>query len=270
MFATSKGGVAYSGIDEYLGRTAVEKNRIEPRVQVSKGTEALRGTTPTIGYESDGRAYVNVNFTNDLVSVGTQSFDFYLYLVIDGKRYMDDGEGVQVIGSIGNYERDVYGDARTFDAQYKDVLVAREFNNNITVYAGEGVYVKTKLFKDVKYYIDAVRSGDSNFNDTTKQYPDIDNVLTLKSVNFTSSADSVSLSNDYAHYYVYDQDLNPLGRGNDALPFKATYYLANRPLDIEVDVEPVEEPTEEAPLPPAETGGDKAPSNANNNPGTGC
>jgi hypothetical protein len=269
MFGTNDATISRAIVDEeYVSNTAVRKSNIDVRTQVAAGSKVIKDTyLDFVG----GKAQVVVEFVTEWVSTSSQDFDFTTYLTIGGKRQDRNGEGANFIGTLKNYEIDVYKDDDSVDTSHGEVAVARDFVEDIEVELGSGVSIFTKFFDGQKYYGTASRVSDDAADVVFAKYPDVDNVVILKTVGLNSTGDIVRLDTDYSDYYVYDADLNYLGQSNERLPFSSRYYLANRKLDTDVDVEPVaeEEPTE-AYDEGGETGGDIGPSNANANPGTGC
>lgn len=214
---------------------------------------------------------VRIRFATELISVDDIDTEAVVYLKFDGKSAREDRELV-VIANIANRVEEVYKNYDYVDIEDGTVAEAMDFIENMEVYVGNGATVHTKFFKGKKYYCITKRDKDQADDIVFKQYKDVDNVLSFYNVGLNNSGDYVTLSTDYADYWVYDVDMNYIGRGTEKLPFSKKFYLANSKLDIEGEVSEDEgyeyeapEPTEKAPT----TGGDGSSDNVNVNPGTG-
>lgn len=269
MFEWNSDGARYNNTtdDYYLTSQIVRNSKVSARTQVAAGSKAIDKTS--IDYDN-GRAYVLVEFVDEWVSVDELDFEFTTYLLIDGKRRDTDGEGLVFYGTLKNHVIYVYSNDDYVDTSLGEVAHAQDFVSSIEVDLGAGVSIFTKFFKDKKYYGTATRDADEAADVVFAKYPDVDNVVILKTVGLNSTGDIVKLDTDYSDYYVYDKDLNYLGQSNSRLPFSSRYYLANRKLDVD-STDEYEEPGEEPEWTDnADTGGDDGLSNANANPGTGC
>lgn len=211
---------------------------------------------------------VDFKLVEEWVSTGDKDFEVTIYLSFNGKRATD--QEITIIGNIANPEIEVDKNHDYVDISDGYVAVALDFNREVEVYVGNGATVHTKFFKDKKYYCITSRDADQAADVVFKQYKDVDNVLTFKNVGLNNSGDYVTLATDYADYWVYDKDLNYLGRGTEKLAFSHKYYLANSKLDIVGEVEEVDvEEDKEQDVEPPKTGGDGSSDNVNVNPGTG-
>ena len=247
-----------------LTSSQISSGKLTTRVSTSAGSKAIDSVTLD---KRNGR--IEIEFAEELVSTSELDFEFTVYLNIDGSRQSD--YSMTFYGTFENDVIDVYGDEDYVDLSYGVVAEAQEYNSGVEMDLGNGVSIHTKLFKGKSYYGTATRESDEADDAVLKQYPDIDNVVTLKTVGLNSTGDVVKLDTDYSDYYVYDKDMNYLGQSNQMLPYSTKYYLANRQLDVtdaDDDTEEVDAPEESTSNP--ETGGDgSAASNANTNPGTG-
>ena len=215
------------------------------------------------------KGYVKIKYARELVKTDGVDFELTVYAVLDGRR--QDDYSITFIGTVENEVTEVFGDYDSVDTSSGQVAEAMEFNSKIEVDLGNGVVIHTKMFKGKKYYGTATRDADEDADIVFKKYPDVDNVVILKTVGLNSTGDVVKLDVDYSDYYVYDKDMNYIGQSNQMLPYSTRYYLANRKLDVtdDSDAEEGDAPEESGGNP--ETGGDGgAANNANANPGTGC
>lgn len=255
-------GLGGSGV---MSAAEIRASKIKVNATSKAGSKLLSSLEVV---QKDGQ--VVAKFVKEMVSTKSADFEIEIYLTIDGKRKGD--QSATLIGTMENEVISVYDNYDYVDLSNKLVAEAEDFINNIEVDLGNGVSIFTKFFKGKKYYGTASRDADEADDVVFKQYPDIDNVVTLKTVGLNSTGDIVKLDNDYDNYYVYDKDMNFLGMSNEMLPYSSKYYLANKELDVEVD----EDIDEEAPEVEdeegdnASTGGDADfEENANFNPGTG-
>ena len=238
-------------------------SKMNVRMSVSSGSKAIDS------YEFKSKdSKIVVSFVDEFVSTSDLDFDFRIYLIIDGKRQTD--YELQVTGTIENDITEVYADDDYVDLSNGVVAEAQEFVKKVEADLGNGVSIHTKFFKDKKYYGTATRDVEESDDSIMAKYSDIDSVLTLKTIGLNGSGNIVALGDEYADHYVYDKDLNYLGTAKEMLPYSTKYYLSTKKLDIVADEEPDDDGEE---LPPETenpgTGGDEAPANVNDNPGTG-
>lgn len=252
-----------------LSSEEIRENNIAVYTSLQEESRALKKVELL---RSEGR--IKIEWATRFVSVDDKNFALTLALSFDGRR--DDNRALTFTGKIDNKRIKVYGNTNSVNIEEGLIVVPTEFNSKIAVYVGNGATIHTKFFKDKKYYCTTDRDADEADDVVFKKYADVDNVLTFYNVGINNTGDYVTLSTDYADYYVYDKDMKYLGRGNEQLNYSQKLYLANKRLDVDTEEETEtptetdkETPVEKGPNPP--TGGDsgKASSNANNNPGTG-
>lgn len=249
---------------EVLSAQAIRDLKLTIRTSTRGGSQGIDSVTL-----DNRKGHVKIKYVRELVSVDEVDFELTIYAVLDGRR--QDDYSMTIIGTVANEITEVYGDYDSVDTSAGQVAEAMEFNSKIEVDLGNGVTIHTKFFKGKKYYGICTRDPDEQDDVVFKKYPDVDNVVTLKTVGLNSTGDIVKLDTDYSDYYVYDKDMNYLGQSNQMLPYSTKYYLANRKLDVtdDSDVDEADAPEENGGTNP-ETGGDGgAASNANINPGTG-
>lgn len=203
---------------------------------------------------------ITIKYVTEWVSVKDLDFEFTVYLTVNGKR--QDNQGLTFVGTLANDITEVYENDDYVDTSAGVIAHAQEFVPKIEVDLGNGISIHTKFFKDKKYYGTSTRDSDEADDVVFSKYPDVDNVVTLKTVGLNSTGDIVKMSTDYSDYYVYDADLNYLGRASEMLPYSAKYYLANRELNVTGDIDDEISEPEVSPTPGGTTGG--------NNPNTGA
>jgi hypothetical protein len=222
-----------------------------------------------------GLAYVLVTFDDANNKTDEVSYKFDLYLTVNKGRDLDSKTTFE-----GKFAHDFEEVGEGANYSYLDenvpVLKATAYIKELEIDVQKGITLKTKVFKDKKYY--AKVTGDTIEGDDDElvtEYPDIFDVYKFDYSGWASTT-TVRLNDAPAAKPVYtvneDGDLEYLGTTSEDLPLASIYYVADAELDIEV-VEPGDgEPTADDPayVAPAESGGDDAPANINDNPGTGC
>lgn len=272
----ANGAIAYQDnytpniVDRNLTAAEIRDNKITAVANIKAGTSKAIANIELDRQNGE----IDVEYVDRLVSTGSVDYEAEILLAFDGDKDYDNS--VIIYGTLENRVIDVYDEDDYVDISDGTVADPQEFNESVALYVGEGVTVHTKLFKDKKYYCVADRVADEEDYAVMVEYPEVDNVLKLYRVGVNNVNDYVTLSTDYAGYYVYDEDMNYLGRGSETLDFSETYYLAGVEItDVAgetqepvVDEEPVEEQIPNAGNPT--TGGDDvAANNVNANPGTG-
>ena len=217
---------------------------------------------------------LQVEFKDPIVSVKEQEFDFKVYLAKSGSKITE--SEISVTGFQENEKIEVDGDdeVNLSDGQYAKAVA---YTKGIKVDTGNGLFVTTNMFEDQKYYAKSEQNEPSNADeDILAQYPEIESIYTLYSINMKSASNVVTFDID-DKYYVYNQDGKYVGMSTDKLPMADKYYLATKkidmdsgnvdeaPADTDGDTTPVDVDTESP-----STGGDDVAVNVNDNPGTGA
>jgi len=210
---------------------------------------------------------IELSFIGELVSTKEIDFDVDVVLSVDGRRQND--YALTFTGTLANPVLEVYSGESLVDISDGVVIEAVEFNSKVELELGNGVSLIAKLFKGKKYYA-IVSMEPVNGSYPRDAYSEVSEKLTLRTVGFGSS-DKVKLDSRYAGSYVYDEDMNYLGKSSDELPLRSVYYLSNNKLDI-VKETPSEssksgsrKPSQAEPTQPVVS----SPPNVNHNPGTG-
>lgn len=184
---------------------------------VTEGDAALSG----VNIDSHQRRIV-IRYADQLVSTEPVDFEFTVYLSTSGGR--DRGRGLTFKGTLANEVVKV-GSGSKIDLSGGKVAEATADIAKIRVRAGEGLSFSTSFEKGRRYYASCTAVPSSADYKKLKQNPGIDHVLTLRTAGITTSGLTVRLGQDYQKDYVYDKDLNYLGRGNEELPLRKKYYL---------------------------------------------
>ncbi|MDR2932937.1 MAG: hypothetical protein LBV27_07500 [Oscillospiraceae bacterium] len=237
--------------------------KLSIQTQQSGGTKAIKGIK--VKYDSAKNAYIEVEFADSYVATGEQEFKFTIYVLKDKSRIED--SKFEFEGKIKNKEQKIdtsYDFVYTYDVP---VVEADEYLKAIKVDAGNDVIISAKMFAGKKYYARATVKVKSEDDAILTEYPDIDTIYYLDTVNMSGSGNTVKLDIG-DKLFVYNKDLEYIGTTSDDLPFSSKYYVSSKELDVEDagDIETPEGPSEaENP----EMGGDDVPQNINDNPGTG-
>jgi hypothetical protein len=216
---------------------------------------------------------IEVSFTDEFSGVKETDFEFDVYLTLDGRRQTD--YGMTFTGTFGNPVIEVYEGSDYVDISDGSVALAVDSIKELDVDIGNGVIITTRLSKDKRVYGSATHTQDRADDEIMKEYKDIDYAVSLNTVGLNSTANTVTFGHEYTGFYVYDKDLEYLGKAGDKLAYSDKYYLSSKKLEIVEDLEPVdptapvEEPTDPVQTPATTTPG-RTPPNANNVPGTGC
>lgn len=283
---TYEPGVAGVGAYFYkeAGSNATVRNLTSEEIQrsrISLVTQMKGDSSPFKSADIDRtKGQIIVELKDEWVPVASNKFavdfEMLMYLKIDGKSFADDT--VTITGTLKNKEIDVYSNMDYVDLSDGTVAIPREFNKSISVNVGNGVTIHTKMFKDKKYFGISSREGDEEATQVFRAHKEVSNVVTMKVFGLNNDNDYVTFGNDYSDYYVYDANMNYLGRGTDKVKFSTKYYFADNEIEFEEedeeeeteDNEPVDGDEGEENVAPAGTGGDATQSpNVNNNPGTG-
>jgi hypothetical protein len=224
---------------------------------------------------------IEVKFLEELVGTQEQEFDFDVILSIDGRQQRD--YAMNFSGTLANLTIQADDNTDYADISDGEVVEAMDYIRAITLDLGDGVELSTRLSEGRKYYGTAERVPYDDRDQFMDEYPSVEEAIVLKTVGLSGSASTVTLGEGLDSYYVYSEDGEYLGRGNDKLAYSDVYYLSSKKLDLAEDDKPEDatKPTDPAantePTDPTSSAPGTAPSgsvpmsppNANNNPGTG-
>lgn len=211
--------------NQRLTSNEIRAAKLDVRTSNSSGSKAV----DKISIDSR-TGVIEIKYVEEYVSTKDLDFDFTIYLTIDGKRKTS--AGLTFTGTLANETTPVYQGDDYVDTSAGQVAEAQDNIRSIEVDMGGGVSIFAKMTKDKKYYGTTSQNPDDADNKVFQKYKDIDNVVQLKTVGLNQSGDIVKLATDSSEYYVYDSDLNYLGRSNEMLPYSTKYYLAGRKLDV--------------------------------------
>lgn len=261
MFATDTEGK--NPLAEELTAKLLKDSKAAVRVTYDKGSKVI----DSVELKEKDKEIV-IKFVEEWISTGEQDFDFTVYLSLNGKRQSN--EGVTFTGTFKNDSENVDAGYEEYDMSNGTVIEADEFVSKIELDLGNGVTMITKLFKGKKYFGIATMELTDADAELVSKTPAIDNVIYLKTVGLNAASNIVKLDVG-GDYFVYDSEMNYLGKSNENLPYSTKYYLATSELEVEDEEEPEEVEGEDEETNNAETGGDDdVIENVNANPGTGC
>jgi hypothetical protein len=217
--------------------------------------------------QENGRAYVKIEFDNNLRSTNDIDFSMKINLTVNKSTHENSALDLR-----GTYKRDTVevsdDDYGYYDISNGEVLEATSYVRNVEVYIGEGVTIHTNLVSGRKYsgsaYYD-FRYGDEDVFD---EFPSIEQMLYLNVTNLDRNS-KVSFDMPGSGYYVYNAEGEYVGRSNNKVPFSSKYYFSTKSIDLEYylgggDAEP-DDDYNEPPVPL----GDYPTQNSNDNPATG-
>lgn len=231
-----------------LDKRQINDAKLAVKATVASGSKAVEDMTVD---KTNGR--VEIRYRQEFISVEPLDFEFTVYLSLNGKRYSDDG--LTITGTLANEVESLWANSDYVDLADGRVALAEEGVPKIQVDVGNGVSFFTKLTKGKKYYgITSLEPDDTDLS-VFREYPDVDHVLNVKTINLKANGDIVRLAADYEGYYVYNSAMEYLGQANQMLPYSTKYYLANKKLDVQPDDSDYEDPGRPTLEEPADDGG---------------
>ncbi|MCL2034874.1 MAG: hypothetical protein FWG94_09100 [Oscillospiraceae bacterium] len=277
-------GVASAGITKLDANTFViswaarRAAGLSARISVAKGSQFIDGSPSLVEYGKPGGFIgVEIGIKDKIKSVNKHDLAFTVTIAKGSTRIVS--TSVDTTISNGVYEVD----KNTNYAEHIDpkghILNSLAYNSDVEVLVGEEVYFKTRLFQNRRYWAWADMDGWDIDDAMKKQYPAIVEVVNLDWLGYNDVTTTVNFK-DFAsdNYWVYSVDsdggLVYAGRSNQWVELNSTkYYLANRELNVDSDIEPeddIDDEYDDVPEINPITGGDDVyPSNVNDNPGTG-
>lgn len=267
-----------------LTTTEINDSKIIPKLKATKGSQVIDEVELKKTGWADDNTRIIVNFVYPFKSNNTDGvdFEFKVYLSIDGKQYSKDEDALTFTGTYKNDNDEVDADTDYYYFGDGNIMKPTEFIRVMEGDMGEGVVVNMRALKKAKYWGVANQDLTDDDQELMIKYSTIDQVYHLSNIGIQAVANYVTLDDADPTAYVYDGDLNYLGRGNARLPFAETYYLAAAELDVDDDADAPDDLGDEdfgdedlgdedyVPGDNTNSGGDDLyPSNVNDNPGTG-
>lgn len=254
------------------------KSNIDVRVTAKKGNNAFgeaevgyskADDQPIKGMKAND-TYVKVTLTDKFVSTNTADYEFDIKLSYNRRVERDSYNWGYMYGTIDNYMTEIYEGEDYVDLEGNPLLHAHDYIRSAEVNLGNGVVIKTRLFKDKYYYgISEMDITDKDF-ELMNKYPQIVMPYNLTTIGLGTG--NVYLDTG-AKLFAYGLDtegkLVYVGMTNEWLPYATKYYVAEKELPLE------ETPTEGPAIDETPTdqtpgmGGDDMLPNINQNPPTG-
>ncbi len=252
---------------------------IKLRTRVSTGSIAIRDVQfleRDITGGAQNVAGIRVRFAQRLKTVDEDGvdFEFTVYPAVDGDTWDYEEKGMTFTGTVVNDVVEIDSDTAYVDLYNHMIAQAEEAISDIDYDFGpedgdHTVIVHGRAANGASYW------GYSTTDATTAQEKvmsehNIDVVYNLDYIGIDRVAKYVTLDVD-PETYIYDADLNYLGRGSSELKLSKVYYVSYH--EIVAADEPEEEFPEndiDLPAPPADTGAWGAPEGPFENPSTGA
>ena len=255
----------FNNLTGVLTTSKLSTGNITVKKKVSKGSDLIN----SIEFKNDGTTgvYVKIKLIDPFVSTAEKDLDFTIYLAHKGSKLSD--TELNITGTMRNEEIEVDEGEDEVNLSEGAYAKAIAYIKSIKVDAGNGLYINTKFFEDKKYYAKAVQDVSAADDAILSQYPEIDTIYTLYSINMNSAGNTVEFDIDET-YYVYNADGQYIGTTADKLPMSSKYYLATKKIDMGADVTEGDGDTTPVDVEQGDWGGDDVPANANDNPGTGA
>lgn len=233
---------AFDGATEDLKASDVRSSNITVKHTVKSGPKAIESVEIKEHTDSSNNkvAGVLITLVDPFTSTKPLDFELSVYLYINGKRQ---SVGTYVEGTLSNVQQYVDSGTDYIDLSDGSVAICEQNATKVETYLGEGVTMFAKMVKGKSYAGIATSDPTNDDIDMFDQYPDIVNVYTLIVDGLTGSGKIVQIDSEQ-NLYVYDGNLNYLGRTNELLAFSEKYYVAEKKLDV-VESEPEAEWEEE-------------------------
>lgn len=226
QFATTGGGVTQGPERQKVTTSQLRNGKITVKRSVSKGSNTIED----IKFDSDNiSAYILIDFVEYFVSTSEQDVDFTIYLAKSGSRRRE--TDLQIAGTMENEEETVDAGYNYIDTSEGLVVEADEYVRGIEMYLGNNVYARLNMFKAKRYYGVALNTFDTTDAAIMDQYPEIDNVIQMRTVNVKGSGTAVYFDMG-SSYYVYGADGAYLGLSNEEVPYSDKYYFATSRITI--------------------------------------
>lgn len=208
-----------------LTRESLRTAGLEVHIKAAKGRDAVKSAVI-----DNANGVIRVTFADSLSSADEIPFDITILLSTrNGKRY--ESLGLTFTGTLANEIEYVYADDDYIDLSDGRVVEAYERVNKIEVYVGQGVSIFSSMTRGKKYYGTATLQPDSTDNAVFDKYADVEDVINLTTQNLKVTGNVVKIDADF-DFYVYNGDLDYLGRTSEMLPYSGKYYLASEKLDV--------------------------------------
>lgn len=206
-----------------LTAEVMRDNNMSVMTIFEKGEDAVEDV-----YINYHQRQIVIQYAKTLAATEPVEFEFNVHMAVNGRRYRD--RGITFVGTIENSVVKV-SEGTSIDLAGGGVAEAKMDFAKIKIKLGDAT-VTTSFTKGERYYANCNTDFSSTDNKLMKQHPEIAKAVNLRLIGINKDTCTVKLQKDYAKYYVYDKDLNYLGRGDEQLAYRNKYYLCKSKLDV--------------------------------------
>jgi hypothetical protein len=169
---------------------------------------------------------VVLRMAEEFVSVNERAVEVAVSLSVDGKRRQE--TEFRLTGRMTFPKSYLGEDGEYVSLSDGSVAEATAYIKKIEVDLGHGLSIVTNMLRDKKYY--GTAKAEYGDNAVIEDYPQIEAVFTLHTINLKSAVDNVHILWDY-EAWVYGADGAYVGTTQDALPYSDAYYVCNERLE---------------------------------------
>lgn len=224
--------------DVYLFKSLAD---VKLRIRIKSGKEAIRDIElledDDFG-DAEDVAGIRLRVVEHLRSTDDDGVEFEAVVtpIVKGGTWDDDDKGMLIFGTVMNEFVDIDDDTGYIDLYDNIVAVAEEKISEIEYDLGPKdsdnlLSVHGRAVSDASYWGYATHDATEAQEELMARH-DIELVYNLDYLNLDKVAEHVTIDVD-EDAYIYDEDLDLLGRGDDELPLTKVYYVAYEELESE-------------------------------------
>ncbi|MFV0399665.1 MAG: hypothetical protein ACK5LX_03480 [Oscillospiraceae bacterium] len=218
------------GMLEHITRQDVEDYNLGIQVRATAGGSVISRNT-AIQFDEYDKAYYVFEWVDHYPTVEPISYRALIYITIDGSR-IENTEFV-LSGTFENKMNNVYANQNYLYLGDYPGAVALADIPDIQADLGSGLSIWLNMSQGMKYYGWVTTEPKADDAAIRAQYPSINTIYTLKTVNMNALENRISFDKDTLQYvYVLDQNgqLVFLGTTDSKLPYHIKYFLSSRQL----------------------------------------
>ena len=215
-------------LTEEITMTDVRSSKIDVHETIVSGKKAI-GSVAIKG-DSNKLAHIVLTLADPFTGSESLEFDVKFVLSVDGKK--QSAYEMEVTGILAISETEIFSDTVYVNLTGGQVGVAVENAKEVEFDLGNGVSVFARAAKGKRYSGSAALGPDERDLNIFDKYPDIEDAYSLSANVFGDSA-KVKLDTSGDVYFVYDGDLEYLGKTSEMLPYSQKYYIS--PVELDVD-----------------------------------
>lgn len=230
-----------------LKRWEVEYYRLGIQIRATAGGATINRDT-VIQFDRDGNAYYDFEWVDPYVAVDAIPYRGAVYITIDKSRVMESEFALS--GIVENLAQTVrHMDDYVYTGEYP-IVYATDAVPSIQVDMGEDISIWMKMDQGMKYYswVTDPQPEDALIR---AEYPDIDTVYSLKTINMNALENRIAFyltSPKYIYVLNEEDQLVFLGNTNKKHPYYTKYFLSSKLLTFDTGNTPTPEtPTPETP-----------------------